>query len=370
MDSRETSVVENCFTEYYTALVECILNDQKELFSYILKDISQNGKISPTLPYMVNFLTATNLVSHDLGKLSWMLYVINAFFDNPLISLDNYLMPLLKSVMYCVFEPLAASINPLNDHWILRDYGSRLLVKIVYVYPPCTDFLLEHLHDNIKQILSDPTRPLCSHYGAIMTIGTLGFETLKTLFLPNLSRYIAEVVEPFLTDLSLTNVHLKEDAHKVFGAIKGCIEQHCPAPSQISPDSTVDMEVFHDIKELFGESLTGWMRHSCPSENKENATSSQSSPQFLFQYKINVDTPHQHVREYPSSKQVFENQKLVTRKDIVIQFGHPRQPKRKRYEGNCDNDSFCTSHPSWNFCLLKMHASRPLHSCNTTEWCL
>lgn len=38
---------------------------------------------------------------------------------------------LIQAVKYCAMEPLAAAINPLNDHWTLRDYACRLLAEII-----------------------------------------------------------------------------------------------------------------------------------------------------------------------------------------------------------------------------------------------
>ncbi len=39
---------------------------------------------------------------------------------------------LVEGVVYCLLEPLAASINPSNDHWALRDYAARLLAQITW----------------------------------------------------------------------------------------------------------------------------------------------------------------------------------------------------------------------------------------------
>ena len=45
------------------------------------------------------------------------------------------MVSLISTVMYCILEPLAVSINPLNDHWALRDYAARLLSQVLrYVY--------------------------------------------------------------------------------------------------------------------------------------------------------------------------------------------------------------------------------------------
>jgi len=34
---------------------------------------------------------------------------------------------LCETITYCLLEPLAASIHPSSDHWILRDYAAYLL---------------------------------------------------------------------------------------------------------------------------------------------------------------------------------------------------------------------------------------------------
>nr|CAB3266800.1 TAF6-like RNA polymerase II p300/CBP-associated factor-associated factor 65 kDa subunit 6L [Phallusia mammillata] len=364
--------VNNSYTEYYTALVECILSDNKELFCHLLEDITKNAKISPTLPFMVNFLSTTNLVSHDLGKLSWMMYVINALFTNPVISLNEYVMPLLNSVMYCVLEPLAASINPLNDHWILRDYGARLLAKIITSQPASSNFLLAHLHSSLKQILMDPTRPLCSHYGAVMAIGALGSKTAQGLLIPQLNKYVTEVLDPFLNDLSLTNVHLKEDAHKVLGAVKRCMEKQ-PLPFiQSSTECTLSKRHVEDIKDLFGDSLTTWMQECGNKPHSNDMTYTNNSSQFMFHYKLNVDSPNVCVKGAQCYEDMFEERKnLIIPSDIVIRFGHPKPPKRRSYKQKTKsiNDSVFPNSP-WSFCFSKMHARRPSHLCDTTQWCL
>ena len=37
---------------------------------------------------------------------------------------------LVTAVMYCLLESLAASLNPQNDHWRLRDEAAFILARI------------------------------------------------------------------------------------------------------------------------------------------------------------------------------------------------------------------------------------------------
>lgn len=70
-------------------------------------------------------------VSHDLEQLHRLLQVARSLVRNPHLCLGPYVRSLVGSVLYCVLEPLAASINPLNDHWTLRD-GAALLLSHIF----------------------------------------------------------------------------------------------------------------------------------------------------------------------------------------------------------------------------------------------
>lgn len=71
-------------------------------------------------------------VSHDLEQLNRLLHMVKSLVQNPYLYLGSYVRSLVSSVMYCILEPLAASINPLNDHWTLRDYAAQLLSHIFW----------------------------------------------------------------------------------------------------------------------------------------------------------------------------------------------------------------------------------------------
>ena len=69
-------------------------------------------------------------VSHDLEQLRRLLQVARCLVLNPFLCLGSYGRSLVASVLYCALEPLAASINPRNDHWTLRDSAAVLLGRI------------------------------------------------------------------------------------------------------------------------------------------------------------------------------------------------------------------------------------------------
>ncbi|XP_042749625.1 TAF6-like RNA polymerase II p300/CBP-associated factor-associated factor 65 kDa subunit 6L, partial [Lagopus leucura] len=95
-----------------------------------LQDLQTNPKIAALLPYFVYVVSGVKSVSHDLEQLRRLLQVARCLVLNPFLCLGSYGRSLVASVLYCALEPLAASINPRNDHWTLRDSAAVLLGRI------------------------------------------------------------------------------------------------------------------------------------------------------------------------------------------------------------------------------------------------
>ncbi|XP_041317633.1 TAF6-like RNA polymerase II p300/CBP-associated factor-associated factor 65 kDa subunit 6L [Pyrgilauda ruficollis] len=128
---------------------------------------------SPPSP---SHLPQVKSVSHDLEQLSRLLHLARSLLQNPFLCLGSYVGSLMGSVLYCVLEPLAASINPLNDHWTLRDYAAMLLGRIFWSHGELVRGLYQQILLSLQKVLADPVRPLCSHYGAVVGLHALGWK--------------------------------------------------------------------------------------------------------------------------------------------------------------------------------------------------
>nr|XP_002128118.1 TAF6-like RNA polymerase II p300/CBP-associated factor-associated factor 65 kDa subunit 6L [Ciona intestinalis] len=309
------------FTKYYSTLVESLLTDNKPVFCEMLTDLRSNPRVAPCVPYFVTFLTKASLVSHDLDKLSWMLYTMKAMLMNPNLSLVDYLNPLLSSAMYCVLEPLAASINPLNDHWLLRDYGARIITQIVHQYPQKTEEMLGSVKVATRNVLSDPTKPLCSQYGALAVIYYLGEEPVRTVLLPMLTKLVVDHIMPITNDRSLTSAHMKEDAQKVLGAVCHCLRR-C-----FDKNSPNDPILLAQITELFGDTIYYNLQPYTPIGDlkKEIAPPQPSYPRFSSCELPTITPP---TVKFPMHE-MFDRVRSIFNKPIYINFGTPRPVVRK-----------------------------------------
>ncbi|NXV91354.1 TAF6L factor, partial [Calonectris borealis] len=164
--------------KYYQHVTRAVLGDDPQLMKVALQDLQTNSKIAALLPYFVYVVSGVKSVSHDLEQLNRLLHIARSLIQNPFLCLGSYVRSLIASVMYCALEPLAASINPLNDHWTLRDYAAMLLSRIFWcvTHGDLVSGLYHQILLSLQKVLADPVRPLCSHYGAVVGLHALGWK--------------------------------------------------------------------------------------------------------------------------------------------------------------------------------------------------
>ncbi|XP_015750478.1 PREDICTED: TAF6-like RNA polymerase II p300/CBP-associated factor-associated factor 65 kDa subunit 6L [Acropora digitifera] len=162
---------------------------------------------------------------HDLTQLSKLLSLVRSLIENQSLFLEPYVIQLVTSVMYCLLESLAVSLNPQNDHWRLRDDAAHILARISRKCSNPVNYLRQQLLMTLQEVLLDDGRPFCSHYGAVVGLTELGSEALEQYMLPHLRPYWNQL-QQVLDDSSQTNALLQDEAYQVYGALlkaAGCL---------------------------------------------------------------------------------------------------------------------------------------------------
>ncbi|XP_063801063.1 TAF6-like RNA polymerase II p300/CBP-associated factor-associated factor 65 kDa subunit 6L [Pseudophryne corroboree] len=264
------SLLTDDLLKYYQRVTRAVLGDDLHLMKVALQDLQTNSKVAALLPYFVYVVSGVKSVSHDLEQLSRLLQLVRSLLWNPFLYLGSYGCSLMQSVLYCVTEPLAASINPLNDHWTLRDYGAGLL-SCIWTHRDLDGSLYPQILQSLQKVLGDPVRPLCSHYGAVVGLHALGWKAVEQVLYPLLPTYWAGL-QTVLDDHSMSNAQVKADGHKVYGAILVAVERllkmkaRCCEPetstssdqfySSLAPAPSVSLlEMYNELYCFFGDSL-------------------------------------------------------------------------------------------------------------------
>lgn len=211
---------------YFDNVTNAILGCDPEAMKIALQDLRTNSHIVPLLPRFVSFVAnGVKTVSHDICQLTKLLHTIKALINNTSLYLEPqpYLNLMVQGTTYCLLEPLAASINPSNDHWALRDYAARLLAQIIMSWSSPINHLLYNTVKNLKEVLCDHAKPFCCHYGAVMGLTALGYKPVEDVLIPHLPVYWPHLTT-VLEDTSYANAITKADAHKVHGAMLLAVE--------------------------------------------------------------------------------------------------------------------------------------------------
>ncbi|XP_071490153.1 TAF6-like RNA polymerase II p300/CBP-associated factor-associated factor 65 kDa subunit 6L [Diadema antillarum] len=202
---------------YYQQLVRAVLGTDNEAAKTLLNDLQTSSKIACLLPSLVNFVSeGVKIVSLELHQLKGLLYVVDALVRNKFLYLGPYMIQLVSMVMYCILEPLAVSINPLNDHWGLRDFAARLLQPILRCAKDSKSKFYQQMLTALQEVLNDPARPLCTYYGAVMGLIALGPQAIEEVLCPQLATYWV-TLQQVLEETAISQV--KADGHKVHGAL-------------------------------------------------------------------------------------------------------------------------------------------------------
>ncbi|XP_053576049.1 TAF6-like RNA polymerase II p300/CBP-associated factor-associated factor 65 kDa subunit 6L isoform X2 [Bombina bombina] len=320
------SILTDDLLKYYQRVTRAVLGDDLQLMKVALQDLQTNSKIAALLPYFVYVVSGVKSVSHDLEQLSRLLQLVRALLWNPFLYLGSYGCSLMQSVLYCVTEPLAASINPLNDHWTLRDYGAGLL-SCIWTHHDLAGALYPQILQSLQKVLGDPVRPLCSHYGAVVGLNALGWKAVEQVLYPLLPTYWSGL-QTVLDDHSMSNAQVKADGHKVYGAILVAVERllkmkarHCdPTPSVDTtasahwpPPSVSLLEMYRELYCFFGDSLavrfgTGgapFHKGTLPREPQESkkeapAEGARKMPQLTAHGEEDINAGRQQQRPSPA----------------------------------------------------------------------
>ncbi|XP_062584524.1 TAF6-like RNA polymerase II p300/CBP-associated factor-associated factor 65 kDa subunit 6L [Saccostrea cucullata] len=212
--------------KYFDSITKAVLGSNQKLMKAALQDLRTNPNITSLLPCFVNFISAgVKTVSHDVSQMFRLLYTVNALISNSNLYLEPqpYLNHLVQGVSYCLLESLAASINPSNDHWTLRDYAARVLAQIVHTWSSPVNHLMHTTIRNLKEVLCDHAKPFCCHYGAVRGIQALGPQVIDDVLVPQIPVYWPHL-SSVLEDNSFSNALTKADAFKVYGALLLTVE--------------------------------------------------------------------------------------------------------------------------------------------------
>ncbi|KAJ1992097.1 histone H4-like TAF Taf6, SAGA complex subunit [Dimargaris cristalligena] len=203
---------------YYERLTEALLADNDLLRSTALDSLAVDPGIHQLIPYFTQFI-AHQVTHHlkDLRLLTTMVLAARALLSNPRVFMEPYLHQLMPALLTCLVgkrlggggpTPASATVdaNQMDEdtpheasalsHWALRDTAAEVVARVCLDYGPAYHTLQQRVTRTLLRAFLDPTKPLATHYGALVGLTRLGAPVVKLLILPNIKAYSALLLAP------------------------------------------------------------------------------------------------------------------------------------------------------------------------------
>ncbi|KAI9506686.1 histone H4-like TAF Taf6, SAGA complex subunit [Coemansia spiralis] len=175
---------------YYECIIESLQSSDPVVKSTALESISIDAGIHQLVTYFVQYVAVTvknNL--HNLDALRTAMAVAKAIRRNPNLFAEPYMHQLIPSLLTCLVSKRLCE-DYTEDHWSLRDNAAEQIAEVCRQYGHSYHTLQSRIARTLLRAFLDPTKPLTTHYGAIVGLTKLGVSMVKVLILPNIKAYM------------------------------------------------------------------------------------------------------------------------------------------------------------------------------------
>ena len=135
-----------------------------------LNSLVNDAGLQQLLPYFVHFIS--DEVSHnlrDLRRLHSALQLAAALLTSRQLYVEPYLHQLLPSLLTCLLGRHLCA-DAVEDHWTLRHHAAMLVALVCSKWGLMYAALQPRVTRTMVGALLDVSRPLTTHYGAIIGI--------------------------------------------------------------------------------------------------------------------------------------------------------------------------------------------------------
>ncbi|EAL63207.1 TATA-binding protein-associated-factor [Dictyostelium discoideum AX4] len=202
---------------FYEKITNSVKSDNQKLFDAALHSLKSDSSLHQLLPYFINFISVQvtqNLTNLEL--LNRLMKMAQAILESKHLKPELYLHQLMPSILTCLVGKKLCN-SPSENHWELRDFAARLVSFVCRKFGDVYSSLQGRITKTLVQTLHDTTKPLTTHYGAIVGLSGLGRNVIQFLLLPYVPKYY-KLLEPELNN-NLSNPIKSMEANRVLNSI-------------------------------------------------------------------------------------------------------------------------------------------------------
>jgi transcription initiation factor TFIID subunit 6 len=252
---------------YFEKITSAIKGKDSVVFDSALNSLRLDPSLHQLLPYFTQFISdeVTKNLS-NLHLLKNITQMIKAILDSKYLHIEPYLHQLMPAILTCIVGKKLAE-GPMDNHWELRDFSATLVSQICKRFGDAYTSLLPRITKTLTHALQDVTKPLTTHYGAIVGITALGPRSVETLLLPNLKAYMSILI-PETKSSNAVKKHEASQCYEAMLAAVGSFLKYASAEelkTGANPDSNIQKK-YHELFDIFGERLIPFLKQVQPTQ--------------------------------------------------------------------------------------------------------
>lgn len=252
---------------YFDKVVEVLISSDPEkesLREAALSSLRTDPGLHQLVPYFIQFVAEqiTNQL-RNIDLLITMLDVISALYDNKTIFLSPYVHALMPCILTLLLAKRIgtpskegsseeAAQELMKSQFAVREFASVLLEHVLNSYGSSYSTLKPRVARTLLRALLDATKPIGTHYGALLGLEKLGPEVIKLVLVGNLKLWYKLVIE----DSDRTEIEkqiLTDKTVEVLSKLSSEIPDIADQDAMETDD--VSIEIQSKLTERIGESL-------------------------------------------------------------------------------------------------------------------
>eukprot|EP00026_Physarum_polycephalum_P005691 Phypoly_transcript_05726.p1 GENE.Phypoly_transcript_05726~~Phypoly_transcript_05726.p1 ORF type:complete len:428 (+),score=90.24 Phypoly_transcript_05726:605-1888(+) len=244
---------------YFEKITAAIKGKDEEIIEAALNSLRSDPSLHQLLPYFTQFIS--DKVTHNLRNLPQLknlMKMVQAILDSPFLHVEPYLHQMMPPILTCLVGKTLGD-NPMANHWELRDFSASLVALICKRYGTTYTSIQPRITKTLTAALQDISKPLTTHYGAIVGIASLGYRAVEQLLLPTIKAYM-QVLMP---ETESENAVKRTEATKVHEALLNAVGGFLSHTSASSTNGTKDPSLekyYEELYDIFGESLLPFVK--------------------------------------------------------------------------------------------------------------
>lgn len=205
---------------YFEKVIATVRSGDTDIVKAALQSVSTDPGIQPIVPYLSQFvMQEVSQHTRNLPLLRGCMFLVEGVNSNPHLRIEAYLHQILPAVTTCAVSHHLCE-HPREDHWTLRRHATDILVQLCKKYGSEYPTLQSRITELFVNVLSDPSKPLTSHFGAIVGLTAFGPSVVQLLIIPLLENYLSLL----LPERESENPIKRLEAEKCYEALKEAVK--------------------------------------------------------------------------------------------------------------------------------------------------